>query len=79
VTVIVQVFIVYSQYIGCCRVPEGYVVSRLTMSNKVYMFQMSDNEDLKLLSKIITIHSLNENLCSSSHTKKFGKMFMFCF
>jgi len=49
------------------------------MSNKVYMFQMSDNEDLKLLSKIITTHSLNENLCSSSHTKKFGKMFMFCF
>ena len=60
IEVIVQVFIVYSQYIRCCRVPEGYVASRLTMSNKVYMLQMSDN-DLKLLSKIITtdpmIHS----------------------
>jgi len=54
IEVIVQVFIVYSQYIGCCRVPEGYVASRLTMSNKVYMLQMSNNEDLKLLSKIIT-------------------------
>ena len=32
---IVRVFIVYSQYIGYCRVPEGYVASRLTMSNKV--------------------------------------------
>jgi len=49
------------------------------MSNKVYMLQMSDNEDLKLLSKIITTLSLNEDLCSSSHTKKFGKIFMFCF
>ena len=45
IEVIVQVFIVYSQYIGCCR---------LTISNKVYMLQMSDNEDLKLLSKITT-------------------------
>jgi len=55
IEVIVQVFIVYSQYIGYCRVPEGYVASRLTMSNKVYMLQMSDNKDPKLLSKIITI------------------------
>ena len=40
IEVIVWVFIVYSQYIRCCRVPEGYVASRLTMSNKVYMLQM---------------------------------------
>ena len=36
------------------RVLEGYVASRLTMSNKVYMLQVSDGEDPKLLSKIIT-------------------------
>jgi len=49
------------------------------MSNKVYMLQMSDNEDPKLLSKIIITLSLNKDLCSFSHAKKFGKMFMFCF
>ena len=38
---------------GCCRVLEDYVASILTMSNKVYMLQVSDGEDLKLLSKII--------------------------
>jgi len=64
IEVIVQVFIVYSQYIGCCRVLEGYVASRLTMSNKVYMLQMSDNEDLKLLSKIITTGSGNKDVLS---------------
>jgi len=53
-TVIVWVFIVYSRYIGCCRVPKGYVASRLTMSNKVYILQVSNGEDPKLLSKIIT-------------------------
>ena len=40
---------------------------------------MSDNEDPKLLSKIIITLSLNKDLCSFSHAKKFGKMFMFCF
>jgi len=48
IEVIVQVFIVYSQYIGCCRVLEGYVASRLTMSNKVYMLQMIQSCYLKL-------------------------------
>jgi len=43
------------------------------------MLQMSDNKNLKLLSKIITTLLLNEDLCSSSHTKKFSKMFMFRF
>jgi len=76
---IVRVFIVYSQYIGHCRVPEGYVASRLTMSNKVYMLQVSDNEDPKLLFKIITIFPLNKDLYSSSHAKKSGKMLIFCF
>jgi len=46
--VFVWVFIVYSWYIRCCRVPEGYVASRLTMSNKSYMLQVSDGEDPKL-------------------------------
>jgi len=49
------------------------------MSNKVYMLQMSNNKDLKLLSKIITILPLNEDLCGSSHVKKFSKIFMFHF
>jgi len=78
-TVVVQVFIVYSQYIRCYRVLEGYVASRLTMSNKVYMLQVFDDEDLKLLSKIITILFLNKDLCNSSHIKKFGKMLCFSF
>jgi len=43
------------------------------------MLQMSDDEDLKFLSKIITTFPLNKDLCSFSHAKKFGKMFMFCF
>jgi len=38
IEVVVRVFIVYSQYIGCCRVLEGYVASRLTMSNKVIRY-----------------------------------------
>jgi len=54
IKVVVQILIVYSQYIGCYRVPEGYVASRLIMSNKVYILQMSDDKDPKLLSKIIT-------------------------
>jgi len=54
IEVVVQVFIVYSQYIRCCRVLEGYVASKLTMSNKIYILHMFNNEDLKLLSKIIT-------------------------
>ena len=40
---------------------------------------MSDDEDLKFLSKIITTFPLNKDLCSFSHAKKFGKMFVFCF
>jgi len=43
------------------------------------MLHMSDNEDPKLLSKIITTLPLNKDLCGSSHAKKFGKMFMFHF
>ena len=39
---------------------------------------MSDDEDLKFLSKITTF-PLNKDLCGFSHAKKFGKMFMFCF
>jgi len=49
------------------------------MSNKVYVLQVSDSEDPKLLSKIITTLPLNKDLCGSSHAKKFGKMFVFCF
>jgi len=45
----------------------------------VYMLQMSNNKDLKLLSKIITILPLNKHLCGSSHAKKFSKIFMFHF
>ena len=37
------------------------VCDRLTMSNKVYMLQVSNDEDLKLLSKIITIPVLQQN------------------
>ena len=43
------------------------------------MLQVSDNKDPKLLFKIITTFPLNEDLCGSSHAKKSGKMFMFCF
>jgi len=49
------------------------------MSNKVYVLQVSDGEDPKLLSKIITTLPRNKDLCGSSHAKKFGKMFVFCF
>jgi len=48
IEVLVQVFILYSWYIGCCRVLEGYVANRLAMSDKVYMLQVSDGEDPKL-------------------------------
>jgi len=43
------------------------------------MLQVSDDENPKLLSKIITTLPLNKDLCGSSYAKKFGKMFMFCF
>jgi len=47
-------FIAYGWYIGCYEEPEGYVTSRLIVNNRMYILQVSDGDDPKLLSKIIT-------------------------
>ena len=51
-------FIVYGWYIRCYEELEGYVTSRLTVNNRIYILQVFNGNDPKLLSKIITTYLL---------------------
>ena len=41
-------FIVYGWYIRCYEELEGYVTSRLTVNNRIYILQVFNGNDLRL-------------------------------
>jgi len=51
-------FIVYSWYIRYYKELEDYITSRLIVNNRMYILQVFNGNDPKLLSKIITIYLL---------------------
>jgi len=51
-------FIVYSWYIRYYKELEDYITSRLTVNNRMYILQVFNGNDPKLLSKIIITYLL---------------------
>jgi len=51
-------FIVYSWYIRYYKELEDYITSRLIVNNRMYILQVFNGNDPKLLSKIITTYLL---------------------
>jgi len=66
-------FIAYGWYIRCYEELEGYVTSRLIVNNRMYILQVSNGDDLKLLSKIIiTVNSTLTVSCNPRLTQPAG-------
>jgi len=55
-------FIIFSLYIRCYKELKGYVTSRLIVNDRIYILQIFNSNNSKLLSKIIIIALSLRNL-----------------